>query len=454
MNFEREWLAALALNLVDSKNFSPRRTLELLITSKSTENQSIKATINALVIETIRRKNIIDKIANHVLNIVFQNKKSRIPSLKRLDAKLKNFLRIMIYRLKFEMHPFENILNTTRFILSVKYGGYIDLFVNLLHLINDIDINSLIASVDDPLEQLALKTWEPYFLVKRFTEIYKSESDSILNYFKNISPVFIRINDLKDSSKAFEEFDLKNAVLEQDGYMKDVFKVLRSDVPMARFNGFKEGYFYIQSRTSSLIAHLLNPHDGEYILDACAAPGSKTSHILSLTRDKCRITALEIDPKRLNMLQNTLERQNIHSVEIVKGDARSSPFSPERRFDKILVDAPCTGSGTLANKPYAKWRIKNSLVSRYSQLQYEILSEISKYLKVGGSLLYSTCSLLPEENENIVEEFLKKHTNFETQEVPFPDLGENIPFKGKRYLPHKVDSEGFTVFLLKKKMEI
>ncbi len=450
MNNEREWLATLALNLVDSYNYSTRRALDKLTEDYRINDQAIRATINALISETIRRKNIIDRIANYVLDKSFQSNQNPYPSLKRVDPKLKNFLRIMIYRVKFEGHPSDLILNTSKTILSKKYSDMIDIFMIWLDMIITINVDDLISNLSDQIEQLSLQTWEPYFLVKRFYEVYQDKAHFILEYFKTNSPVFIRINNLKDSTVAFREFEQYTVELEKDSYMDDVYKVIKSDVPMARLEGFKKGYFYIQSRSSALIAHLLNPQEDEKILDSCSAPGSKTTHISSLTYDKCKITALEVDPNRVSMLKKTVERCGVKSITIISGDARKPPIESNQKFDKVLLDAPCSGSGTLSTKTHAKWRIKNSLIKKYTKLQYELLAGVAEYVKDGGLLLYSTCSLLPEENEEIIQKFLTQNPSFEPEELLFPDLGRTITFKGKRLLPHEVDSEGFSIFLLRK----
>ena len=450
MNSDREWLAALALNLVDKNNFSARRALDRIIGEVNRENQALRSTINALILETIRRKNIIDRLANFVLDDTFRSKENPYPSLKRLDSKIKNFLRIMIYRLKFEKHPSELVQKSSKRILQEVHRNFVEIFDIWITQLILIDVDEFISSIEDPIDRIALHYWQPYYLVNRFTEVFGEKAIDIFEYFQSNSPVFIRINNLKDKEITFQEFNKYNVALEPDKYMDDVFKVIKSDVPMARLDGFKRGYFYIQSRSSCFISHFLTPHEDEKILDTCAAPGSKTTHIASLTNDKTQITAMEVDTKRISMLKKTLDRCAVKSVTIKGGDAREMNFSNES-FDKILIDAPCSGSGTLSTKTYAKWRIKNSLVKRYSQLQYEILNNVSQYLKIGGLLLYSTCSLLPEENEDIISKFLNEHADFEPVELIYDDLGKKISFKGRRLIPNEVDSEGFSLFLLRKK---
>lgn len=450
MNTEREWLAALALQYVDNNNISIRKALDKIFGNSQEDTQVIRSTINALVVETIRRKNIIDRLANKVLDQVFQSKQSSYPSLKRLNSRIKSFLRIMIYRLKFENHPIELVLKTANTILTKENESFTESFYLWLSLVNEIHVDQFIAESGDPIEQLALSTWEPYFLVKRFQEVFGEIALPILKYFQTNAPVYIRINSLKDTDVVYEEFKANNVILEKDKYMSDVFKVIESDVPIARLNGFKNGNFYIQSRSSCFISHFLNPQKNESILDTCSAPGSKTTHIASLTKDTSILTALEIDPSRVDILKKTLARSNVHSIKVIQADARDPPFGTDLRFDKILLDAPCSGSGTLSTKTHAKWRIKNPLIKKYSQLQYEILSKISQYLKIGGFLLYSTCSLLPEENEEIISNFLSNNQNFSSIDLPFPDLGQLIEYHGKRLLPHEIDSEGFSVFLLKR----
>ena len=194
MNSEREWLATLVLQFVENKNSSIRKALDKIFGKPQEDTQAIRSTINALVVETNRRKNIIDRLANKVLDQTFQSKLNPYPSLKRLDSKIKCFLRIMIYSLIFEIHPEELVLKTATMILSNENINFVELFNLWLISISLVNIDELISQIQDPIEQIALKTWEPYFLVKRFQEVFGNSTLDILCYFQKNPPVYLRIN--------------------------------------------------------------------------------------------------------------------------------------------------------------------------------------------------------------------------------------------------------------------
>lgn len=453
MSEEREWHAALALNLVDKKNYSTRRALDSL--SRMKLNALERATSYALIIETIRRMNIINRLINDAIRKIRIKKTNELNSIKNLkDPKLKNLLRIFVYRLKFEGHAPEFVFNTSKIILlSKNYHFYVELFDKWLKSISLLKLDQFLNEISDPIEKLSLTYNQTYYLSKKFFEQFKSNTESILRYLQHSSPVYIRINSLKSISSVYDEFELEGVTIEKDLIMSDVFKIVNSKIPVARLNGFKKGNFYIQSRSSCLISYLLDPAENELILDSCAAPGSKTSHMASLTNNNSKIYAVEVNEKRFEILSSTLSRLNVNCVTPVLGDATSQLPIPEGiLFDKILIDAPCSGSGSIATNPHTKWRINKQLVTKYSKFQDKIINNISKYVKNDGILLYSTCSLLKEENENIISNFLENNNEFKPINLKYDKIGQKIEFKGKRLIPHELDSEGFSIFLMKKEI--
>ncbi|GAG87774.1 unnamed protein product, partial [marine sediment metagenome] len=171
----------------------------------------------------------------------------------------------------------------------------------------------------------------------------------------------------------------------------------------------KQGFISIQDEAQGLICHLLSPKPSERIVDLCSAPGSKTTYMAELMRNQGMIFAVEVSSARMKLVIENIVRLAISIVRAVLADGRN--YSIEG-VDKVLIDAPCSNSGVIAKRPEVKDRVNSKVIRRLARLQYDLLSNAGKFLCVGGSLVYSTCSILPQENEEVVEAFLADHSNF------------------------------------------
>jgi len=183
---------------------------------------------------------------------------------------------------------------------------------------------------------------------------------------------------------------------------------------ITKFPAYREGLFQIQDEASILVSHLLDPLPGEFVIDVCSAPGGKSTHIAQLMENKGDLLAMDSNKLRLLTVKSNCRRLGI---DIVKTRMNNGAILDEKYLkaaDKVLIDVPCSGLGVLRRKPDLRWQTYN--VKRFEQLtdlQGKILNTASYYLKIGGKLVYSTCSIEPEENEEIVSKFLEKHPNFE-----------------------------------------
>ncbi|MBD2329784.1 16S rRNA (cytosine(967)-C(5))-methyltransferase [Alkalinema sp. FACHB-956] len=208
--------------------------------------------------------------------------------------------------------------------------------------------------------------------------------------------------------------------------------------------GFAEGGWIVQDASAQLVSYLVDPQPDEVIVDACAAPGGKTLHLAELMHDRGVVYACDRTASRLKKLQQNLDRLNLHNVKIVEGDARSfTQFA--HQCDRVLVDAPCSGLGTLHRHADARWRQTPESVQQLAQLQQEILTQAATWVKPGGVLVYSTCTLHPQENEQVVETFLANHRSWAIA----PPSPENPAFAFAdaagwvKVLPHEQDMDGF-----------
>ena len=197
---------------------------------------------------------------------------------------------------------------------------------------------------------------------------------------------------------------------------------------------FKKGYFTVQDISAGFTAKLLNPQEGEMILDACSAPGGKTTYIAEMMCNKGKIFAWDIHEHRINLVKENAKRLGIDIIETEVKD--SSIFYEEyvEKFDKVLLDVPCLGIGVIRRKPDIKWQRTEKDIKEISDLQFQILDNCCRYLKSGGELIYSTCSILKEENENIINRFLEINGDFEIEK----DEKNKIKFFEKYYAENRI----------------
>ncbi|MFQ5541303.1 MAG: RsmB/NOP family class I SAM-dependent RNA methyltransferase, partial [Candidatus Binatia bacterium] len=221
-----------------------------------------------------------------------------------------------------------------------------------------------------------------------------------------------------------------------------------------RLGGFQEGLFQVQGEASQLVSHLLDPKPGERVLDACSAPGGKTTHLAELMADRGEIVATDVSSRGLERVRQNVQRMGIRSVrpylvDVTKGLEGQLVSS----YDRILVDAPCSGLGTLRSHPEAKWRRNESDIGRLSRLQKRIVRGVTPLLKPGGVLVYATCTLTREENEEVVHELLDRRKDLVLEEAC-----RNLPGEAQQLaygdfflaLPHRHNTDGFFAARMRK----
>jgi 16S rRNA (cytosine967-C5)-methyltransferase len=225
------------------------------------------------------------------------------------------------------------------------------------------------------------------------------------------------------------------------------------DAPFDAFGSplWEQGLFMPQSRAAIAVARALVPQPGDSVLDLCAAPGAKTTHIAALMQDRGRVVAVERHPGRARALQRTAQRMGAGSVEVRTGDA-AQPQEPGA-YDRVLVDPPCSDLGTLAARPDARWRKRREDVPRLAARQAAILRAGAAALKPGGTLVYSTCTISPSENERVVAAFLAERGNFEPAEPPSDLPVWNHPSVPRfiQTLPHRDGTDGFFIAIMRRR---
>lgn len=301
-----------------------------------------------------------------------------------------------------------------------------------------------------------MKKEVPDFLLERLKKQYGEDITSkITEGYSKKRPVTLRINTIK-SSKSEIEKELKklNIEYEEVSFIENalIIKNVRES-SIQELEIYKDGKIYLQSLSSMLPPIFLDAKENEDILDMAAAPGGKTTQIAALTDNKAHITACEMNQIRFDRLKYNVEKQGATSVYVMKEDSRklSDLFS----FDRILLDSPCSGSGTLyLEDENLEKKFNEKLIEKSTKIQYELLKKALKILKPGHEMIYSTCSILQEENEDIVNKVLKE---YDAEIIPIQIRGKEV----LETLPSKIEGtlcinpnelfEGFFIAKIKKK---
>jgi len=252
--------------------------------------------------------------------------------------------------------------------------------------------------------------------------------------------VILRVNTLKTTKEKLQEelFDLGF----ETEFLKDYPDALKLKERANVFttDAFKNGLFEVQDASSQLVAEFLNVKPGMRVVDACAGAGGKTLHIASLMENKGQIIALDIYENKLHELKRRAKRNNAHNIETRYIDSTKVIKKLHEKADRVLIDAPCSGLGVLRRNPDAKWKLEPSFIEDIKKTQQDILQQYSKMVKLGGQMVYATCSVLPSENKNQVDTFLKS------------EAGANFKLlKDKKVLAHVSGYDGFYMALLAKK---
>ena len=295
----------------------------------------------------------------------------------------------------------------------------------------------------------------PEFLIERLENQYgKDLVKRIIDGYEKQRKVTFRVNTLKTTVEGIEKvLDEKNIEYKKVSYYKEAFIIEHTrENKIKQLDCYKNGEIYMQSLSSMLPPIILEPKENTDILDMTAAPGGKTTEIATITQNKARITAVEMNKIRAEKLKYNVEKQGANSVYIMQQDARKidSFFS----FDSILLDAPCSGSGTInINDVKLEKTFTRELINKSIKSQKTLIRKAIEILKKGSELVYSTCSILQEENEDIINEILKTK-KVEIVNINFPGIEElpKLPskIKGTLCVMPNEEYEGFFVAKLKK----
>ncbi len=368
---------------------------------------------------TTKDKGLISEITYGVTNwkltidaIISKYSKVKI---KKISPWIINILRMGIYQIIWlDRIPKSAAVNES-VNLSKRYGHISSAnFVNaILRKVTKEDYIEF-TQIENPIERISKMYSMPIWIVEQLIKERENieEVESICKELSERPNISVRRNNLKIDKKTFEESLTKNKIKFQNSEINSDFYILEGIKNIEQLDLFQKGYLTVQDISAGLAVYYLQPKSGENILDACSAPGGKTTYIAELMGNRGRIEAWDIYEHRTNLIKENAKRLGIKIIHTEEKDASIYYSKYKESFDKILLDVPCLGIGVIKRKPDIKWQKNPEDIQKIVEIQKQILETCAKYVKSGGSIVYSTCSILKEENQNVIQSFLEKNTEF------------------------------------------
>ncbi len=385
--------ALLTLCSIDRENAFVNMALKDTLHKNRDFSPQDRAFITAIVYGTVRRRITIDYI-------IERNSKVR---LKKISPYILNILRMGIYQIKFMDKVPENAAVNESVKLAKRYGhGASAGFVNAM--LRNIAKNE-IDYPKEHIKNLCVKYSFPEWICRLWIESYgEAFAKELMESMNRDAKVILRVNTLKTTPQ-------KLAQKLPEGEVSKLYEnaVIAKGFDVENSEEYKNGEFIAQDISAMMASCVLAPKPGECVLDICAAPGGKTTHLAQIMENRGEIYACDIHEHKLKIIEKNAHRMGMDIIKTKQADAAVLNEEWLQKFDKILADVPCSGLGIIRKKPDIKLKSKDDGIS---EIQYKILSNAAKYLKTGGELVYSTCTLNRAENESIIEKFLENNSGF------------------------------------------
>jgi 16S rRNA (cytosine967-C5)-methyltransferase len=440
-------LAIETLGQVELQKLSERLALARISRQLGINNSDAVRIAYGLVVETVRQKNLIDKFINSVI---------KPKTLSELNRGVQAFLRLYVYQTRAakdwaepDLREAERIAKLARAILGWKTVRVAEPFLGLL-LTRQIE---LVVKVATDEERVALRTFHPTWFVSYCFRLFgRDEAIAFLKGSIYPPPVFVRLNTLKGSQEEIlAKLGAEGVELEKTEPLKHAYKVTQTKQPLTKTTSYREGLFYVQDKASCFAAEVADPKPHMTLLDVCAAPGAKTTYLAQLMQSQGTIYSLDYSVRRMKTWKLETRRMGITIAEPVISDARS-PLPVNVEADLAVLDPPCTSTGVFGRVPSAKWRLTKKSIEKMTEFQWQMINNVAENVKHGGVLAYSTCTVTVEENEMVIERFLKWHPEFSLMDInPRTGLtGLRGLTKCQRLYPHLHESNGFFIAKMQK----
>ncbi|MEB3212596.1 MAG: 16S rRNA (cytosine(967)-C(5))-methyltransferase [Leptolyngbyaceae bacterium] len=407
--------------------------------------------VTELVYGTTRRRRTLDEI----IQTLAKAKGDRPPRLIHL------ILRLGLYQLRYlDQVPDSAAVNTSVELAKQNRLGGLSGFVNGVLRAYTRQRDSVLQLPADAIARLGILHSYPDWIVRTWQEQlapsdpesssgnahqWEQEVEALCEWFNQPPSIDLRVNPLRSSVEQVREaFAAASIATDPIPGAPQGLRLTEHSGLIQSLPGYDEGWWTVQDGSAQLVGHLLNPQPEETVIDACAAPGGKTTHLAELMGDRGTVWACDRNEKRLNRVQENLTRLNLTCIQLHTHDMRS-PHADLPQADRVLVDAPCSGLGTLHRHADARWRQSPERISELTDLQRDLLQQSSRYVKPGGTLVYATCTLNPQENQAIVQAFLQNNSHWAI--APLSSDSPLYPFQTSEgwltLWPHRQNLDGF-----------
>jgi len=443
MPFNARKSALDILNTLDKGHCTLDAILEEYFATANPGSRQDRALIMALVYGVLRWRGRLDYLISHFSSTRFN----------KIDPVVLNILRLALFQIIYlDRIPDSAAVNTAVNLAKDSSMPWVAGYVNALlrRATREYQTVSLPDIKQNTVAAMAVRKSFPEWIIRKWLNRYGPENTALLcDSLNTIPPITVRANALKASRrKLVEALNSQTDRIKPTDYAPDGITFIRPATSIPEFGAFKAGWFQVQDEAAQLVTLLLNPQPGDTVLDACAGLGGKTGHIAQLMNNEGLVVALDVSESKLSRLNTEMRRLGTSIVSTFNHDLEQKlPQDILPAFDRILLDAPCSGLGVMRRNPDIKWRFSKRNLAKYKTRQLRLLENLGPLLKPSGILVYAVCSPEPEENEAVVNEFLKNHDELVISKEfgQLPDtLGAavNVPGVFKSF-PHLMQMDGF-----------
>jgi len=445
-----------ALALLSELEHNRHATLDQLLDTRREGDQSMprrdRALRQALVFGVLRLRNRLDWVIRHFSNTPF----------RKIDPIIKNILRLGIYQLLYmDRIPASAAVNTAVELAKDTAAPWTVKFVNglLRSVVRNPDAAHFPDVAADPVKAISIRKSLPKWMVKRWlTRWGRKECNQLCAALNEIPTLTLRTNTLKTTrAELVESLQADAARVLPTPHSPEGVSLRGLQTDLTALPGFTAGAFQVQDEAAQLISHLLAPQSGQRVLDACAGLGGKTGHIAQLMENRGEIKAVDTVDRKLTELQKEMQRLGVSIVTTARHDWENPPDPVALgNFDRVLLDAPCSGLGVLRRNPDTRWQRTEADLERYARRQGVLINQLALLVKPGGLLVYAVCSMEPEETDRVVQRFLNQNEQFSQDTISMEAVHEPAGLTGPdhcfRTFPHRHAMDGFFAVRLKRRI--
>lgn len=431
-------VALEALSWVELKGMNEDAALRKTFKALGVKDREAANDASDLLYAVLKRRNSLDYLINAALE----------PGrLEHLEAKMRSFLRLYTYLIHYSEHTYSEAHDFSEQVRSTLGNKKLIPVEEAIDLIPHQKIPWGSLSHD---EEMAYRYFLPVWYVNYLESHFDKRNAEYLIQQAD-TPKYVRVNTLRGADSPIQGLEMRGFQFEAVKDLRYTYRVLGDSTGLTNTEQYRKGAIILQDKASILVGEIASPKPSDVVLDVCAAPGVKTSHLAQLMGNRGRIISIDFDARRLASWKRLIEKMGVKNAEPRLVDATNDYDLPTGDADLVMLDPPCSGTGTFSDIPSAKWKLSRRVIEDMASLQKILIEKAASHVKQGGTLVYSTCSVTIEENEGVIRSFLDVHREFRMVEAK-PRLG----LKGlgmeeaQRLYPSVHSCEGFFIAKLEK----